>query len=392
MMYNKHMKACPGGPIAIKDVVGRDSFIKEMWRVIDRQSVVLSAERRMGKTCVLNKMKAEAPSGTLAIYKDIESIRSPLEFADTVFQDVEKFLSPMHRTAANTRALFQKLNNGEIAGIIKFPETMAQHWKVLLTATVADLMQATAPNKVLLMWDEIPLMLDNIVKGSPEAAMELLDTLRHLRQSHPQLRMIFTGSVGLHHVLSKLKEAGYSNAPLNDMQKTDLEPLSQENATTLAFTLINGEKIKTAEPEKTARAIASEVDHIPFYIHHVVDALKVSGKDANPETALQMVKDKLAARAWDLQYYRERLGTYYAGASEKIALAILDTICHSQGGLPREELLNTIKAKLSPAPDEEAVRDTLDLLQLDYYIHIDSNRHVTFKFEFIRRWWEIARA
>jgi hypothetical protein len=51
------MKANPGGQVAPSEVVGRDSLILDFWDILERQSFVLSAERRMGKTCILRKCK-----------------------------------------------------------------------------------------------------------------------------------------------------------------------------------------------------------------------------------------------------------------------------------------------------------------------------------------------
>ncbi|MEZ5602385.1 MAG: hypothetical protein R3F36_16280 [Candidatus Competibacteraceae bacterium] len=42
--------------------------------------------------------------------------------------------------------------------------------------------------------------------------MDLLDTLRGLRQTHANLRMIYTGSIGLHHIVTALREEGYVNS------------------------------------------------------------------------------------------------------------------------------------------------------------------------------------
>ena len=38
---------------------GRDDLVNGLWETVDRQSVLLTAERRMGKTSVLKKMDAE---------------------------------------------------------------------------------------------------------------------------------------------------------------------------------------------------------------------------------------------------------------------------------------------------------------------------------------------
>ena len=41
------MRANPGGAIDPKDVVGRDRLIARIWEILEGQSVVLTAERRI---------------------------------------------------------------------------------------------------------------------------------------------------------------------------------------------------------------------------------------------------------------------------------------------------------------------------------------------------------
>lgn len=67
----------------------------------------------MGKTCLLKKMQAEAPSDKLPIYHDLEEVRSPVEFVEVDLQDVEGYLSGLQRTAARTRRLLQKISGAE---------------------------------------------------------------------------------------------------------------------------------------------------------------------------------------------------------------------------------------------------------------------------------------
>ncbi len=70
----------PGGQIPPEQVIGRDSLIRHLWRILERQSLVLSAERRMGKTCVIKKMEAEPLSNKLCIYRDLEGITTSVDF------------------------------------------------------------------------------------------------------------------------------------------------------------------------------------------------------------------------------------------------------------------------------------------------------------------------
>ena len=51
------MKTNPGGMLEILDIVGRDELIQQIWEVLDKQSVVLTAERRIGKTSIIRKME-----------------------------------------------------------------------------------------------------------------------------------------------------------------------------------------------------------------------------------------------------------------------------------------------------------------------------------------------
>jgi hypothetical protein len=47
------MRTNPGGGLAPEEVVGRDALIADLWDKLERHSVMMTAERRMGKTSVL---------------------------------------------------------------------------------------------------------------------------------------------------------------------------------------------------------------------------------------------------------------------------------------------------------------------------------------------------
>src|SRR5436309_1021610 len=108
------MRAHPGGQIDPSEVVGRDALIARLWHALDGRSLVLSAERRMGKTTICKKMVAESPHGVKAYYHDLEGIRTPLGFVETVYHDVEGHLGGVQRTAKRARTLLSQLSGGEI--------------------------------------------------------------------------------------------------------------------------------------------------------------------------------------------------------------------------------------------------------------------------------------
>lgn len=381
------MKANPGGQIAPFEVIGREQLIQDLWKILERQSLVLSAERRMGKTCLLKKMQAEAPPGKLLIYHDLEKVRSSLEFVEVVLQDVEGYLSGLRRRATRTRQLLQQMSGAEFKGF-KLPNFAAPHWKTLLIETIADLVE-NQDRVVILLWDEVPYMLGNV---GDKAAMEILDTLRSLRQMYPAVRMVFTGSIGLHHVVASLKKAGYTNEPTNDMYPVDVPPLSLNDATELARQLLLGEKISTFSLQETATAIAQGVDCIPFYIHHLILKLKLRGGAVNQAIITEVISDCLIdpLNPWKMDHYQERIDNYYNDEQRPYAFNLIDILAVTDRPLSFDEILNRLR--LEPeTQDREITRIVLRLLQRDYYIIQRSDRAYCFRYPLIQLYWKLLR-
>ena len=89
MMMTKPLKSNPGGQLAPDEVIGRDRLVARLWDTLEGRSVVLTAERRMGKTSILKKMMAKPPNGFITISRDLENISSPLEFVERLFDDIK---------------------------------------------------------------------------------------------------------------------------------------------------------------------------------------------------------------------------------------------------------------------------------------------------------------
>ena len=380
------MKANPGGEIAPAEVMGRDKLISHLWEILERQSVILSAERRMGKTSVIKKMRSDATADKLPIYRDLEDVRSPLEFVNTVFQDVEAFLTRLNRTAKKTRAWLTQLGGAEFSGV-KFPEIAAPHWKALLTETIADLVE-NQDCTLIFFWDELPYMLRNI---GDESAMELLDTLRSIRERYPRVRMVYTGSIGLHHVIADLRKEGYTNDPTNDMYPQEVPPLSTKDATTLARKLLEGENIVTPDIQGTAVAIADELNNIPFYIHHLIFKLKLRGGSGDAEVIKEIIADSFndPMNPWKMEHYHERIESYYDDKQRPYARNLLDILAVANQPLLFDELFNRLKQE-PETQDKEIARKVLSLLQKDYYIQ-KGDLGFQFRYPLIQKYWRSLR-
>ena len=394
------MKANPGGQIDSADIIGRDAVITELWERLAQQSIVLTAERRMGKTTIVKQMVKEHGLEVFPVYRDLEKVVSPAEFVSNVLTDISNY----QKGIKWVEGLFEKFTKNfagwQIGNIIKIPESSTDRWKEILENAIEYVMKhplfvddwedRQKGKQIIFFWDELPMMLDNFLKREHGAliAMEVLDTLRALRQTYPELRMVYTGSIGLHHVISKLKDAGYNNAPTNDMYTHDLQPLNSSDAIDLATRLLEGENVAITDRSAIATEISQQVDRIPFYIHHSILKLKNLRQQIAPNLVKEQIDLVLCdPNPWDMNHYQERIKNYYRDGSNEIALIILDTLAVSTIGLNLEQ----IRDRNLAIQDLELLRTVLKLLRQDGYLVMNIDRTYSFRYGLIQRYWQYQR-
>jgi uncharacterized protein len=404
------MQINPGGTIAVDQIIGRDKFVAQLTRVLQAQSLVLVAERRIGKTQTLRKLESQATANQVIVYWDLEGVHTIDEFVSVVFEK----LAELQSTRVNLANLIQTFYKG-VSGIdfklvgsgFKLPEVPVKHWKDILQKGIAQILSSLDGKQLVVLWDELPLMLQNIAgtstqsgatQGNPQYAMELLNVLRALRQTHSDnLRMVYTGSIGLHHVIRDLKARGYANAPSNDMLTEEVLPLDRDSAAKLAFELLSSNDFAVVESE-TLEAIAlhmaEKIDGVAFYIHHVVGALnKKEHRAVSKAVVDDILQDAIQSDSqdkWELAHYRDRTQTYY-GANQTHCLALLDAVAGSEDGLSITQTIQTAKVNQSTI-DSDTWLQLIDLLQRDFYVIRDKGTNtLRFKFKLVLEWWRWHR-
>jgi hypothetical protein len=385
------MKVNRGGQLALDDIFGRDKFITGLWRELAQTSVVLTAERRTGKTCVIKKMHGSKQEGVLTFFQDLEGVYSTSELLEKVLQCVRPELSRGDRAVASFKKFFETLGGTEIAGVLRLPDAVQAEWKHVLPKILEKLLEHH-PGNVIFFWDEFPQMLHNVAQERPEDAMAILDVLRAQRQHHPRLRFVFTGSIGFHSVLSYLQRRGYRNAPKNDMYTVLLPPLSTPDGIALARALLDGEAIKTDDPQGVAQEIAAQASCIPFYVHQIVGGMR-DRPHVGLGTAEIIVEEGLRAAhdPWELRHYRTRIDHDYEGEDRTYALAVLDTLALCDAPLPFAELARRATARPGVV-DEERLRAVLKQLTQDHYIAKSADESgYAFRTALIGRWWRLER-
>lgn len=392
---NPALRVNPGGGLTPAEVVGRDAFVDDLWASLERQSVLLTAERRMGKTSVLSKMLAEPRAGSCTIKRSLQGIASVDEFVRALVADTEKAMPGLLTTSLGAKLRQTGVRKIGVSPLsVEFDPPSDRSWKDLATETFATL-DRDVDSTVVLLWDELPHMVASIRDNhDPGIAREVLDFLRGLRETYSGARMVFSGSLGLHHVVHDLRAEGGMWVPTHDMLTIDVPPLLEEDASYLAGQLLRNEAVDCDHVDAVADVAAAEVDSVPYYVHHTVRDLMArqrAGRCGPADAALvaQVVEEALRdpLDPWQLQHYVDRIDVYY-GDEAPVVKGMLDVIATVSTPPTAEALREHVGAILEP-PSIERVRELLDLLCKDHYLRTGPGYE--FRLNLIRRVWLARR-
>lgn len=404
MSTNASLTPNPGGQLSPDSILGRDELIGNLWHILHGRSIYMNDLRRIGKTQIMVKMHAEPPSGWHSVKRDLGGFHTAAEFATRVYLDAASVLAPKNRILRGMSDLLGNIAGAEIAGIIKLPDGKVAPWKEVLFRTFTDLenemlaleTETARPARMVFFWDEIPFLLDNISRReSPAVAMEVLDVLRAFGQDHDHIRLVLTGSIGIHHVLAALRAEGHNHSPFNRMEHVSPGPLTPLHAHELARRLLAGATQRCDEPEDCAATIAEAVGHVAFYIHKLVSRLPAH-EPITPAAVERCLLREIAANErddWDFAHYRNRLETYYR-SDTPLALAVLDTVASAAPATPPDfaALRRAAATSVADFNDDEKLRALLKLLCRDHYLVRDEHGAYRFYLELVRRWWHLDRA
>lgn len=389
---NSRLRINPGGLLPPDQVVGRDAFIDSIWQTLDQQSVLLTSERRMGKTSVMRKMTQEPAHGICPIQRSLQGITTPEEFARALVADVDA-----NAPGVLGRPFLKRLRQAGVKKVgaksieVEFEPVSDEAWKDVVSETFAAI-ESGIDETVVFLWDELPHMIEAIEeKRDAGTAREVLDVLRFARETFPSLRMVLSGSLGIHHVVDKLRLQGGMWVPTHGLAIIDVPPLLLPDAMYLAGQLIRNEEIDCDDIDGLAQAIAVAVDCVPYYIHHTLADLKrqqdKSGVVMTRDEARGTVERVLAdpRDPWQLKHYVDRVPIYYPDEKD-LAFAVLDIVAGKDALYSQAEIEDLLAAQMVP-PDATRLHDLLELLCKDHYLKAGYR----FRLKLVRQAWRARR-
>lgn len=403
------MRNVVGDPVMGEDFFGRQMELELLWRKVERQSLVLAAPRRVGKTSLMYRMRDAPRQGWRVVHFNAESCSTANHFVAELLASVRRVVEdawwerlPSWHELAGFFARIEKID-AKVLSLELVAKMTADRWRGLGAELLSRLAES---GRTLVLIDELPYFVQQLARREgPESVEAFLHWCRSMRQDLAGrgggVRFILYGSIGLDAVLRRL---GLS-ATVNDLDVVRLGPFDDRMALDMLARLADGEGL--ALSHEAANQILTRLGdwYIPFHLQLIFSRLR-DRYALRYEEPTAAVVDKVYAEEllntshrkyfahWD-----ERLDSLLSPAGARLARRLLTTASGPEG-LSRDTAL-AIADSAAPrdaAIDERALDEVLDLLLHDGYLVSSSREHggdeggraaLRFASALLRDWWRV---
>lgn len=384
---------------------GREGEIRFLTRMIDDGAhISIVAQRRMGKTSLMKELGRRLKDQYVCLYLDLQKESEP---ADAIME-LAFLLKPHESLWGRSKSVFANAW-GVISGGVE--EVAFSEIKIKLRAGLDagnwmekgdELFRILAKSEkpVLLMIDELPLMVNRMLKAGEGALTKqniadvdrFMSWLRKNSIEHQgKVRIMLSGSIGLEPVLH---QAGLS-AVINNYQPYELRPWDFETAADCLRALANHEDVifeDHAEQVMVNKLGYCVPHHVQLFFSCVHRHCMLRGDMHFRVVEVNELyeKEMLGLRGHaELTHYEERLSMYFTKDRLVLVRAILtETAISGILSIPvLLELREEYASKETCSDDELA--EIISILQHDGYLRKNNEGYV-FESELLKDWWKKA--
>lgn len=384
-----------GAPVRNDDFWGREDDVSALWELLDRGNVLLAAPRRYGKTSLMFALADKPLPGWHVVQLDLEAYEHPIDlFSKLLLELIE--IAPLANLVLGVRDAPQTLlgkvtkliEEFGVAGFkLKLRETVRPDEWLQLGESVIERLDR-ADKRVLLIFDEFPLMVGTMLDKDPALATRFLNWFRARRtaRSHNQVRFLLGGSVNIEPRL----EALHLSAQINDLERFHIEPFPDAVAVRFVEILLETELAGRGEavPERTAeKMVETARSGAPYFLQALVNEYLVLHRQLHRPIALQEIDELYRQRLLGPKcrnrfiHYVTRIKEYY-GSHADVARVVLDEL--SQKEPQSAQGLEMVLANRGFASGE--LESVLVRLEGDYYIERRGDG-ICFSDGILRDWW-----
>lgn len=400
---DKKLKQAHGNWVDGDRFWNRENDIKLFMKRIDEGAhQIIVAQRRMGKTSLMHEVKRQLNDQYLCLFVDLQKA---CDAPDSIVE-LSLTIKPHNTLWNKTKEVFsnilgkftgaiEQINYGEL-GIKLRAGLTSGNWTQKGDEIFAILASSEKP--VLLLIDEVPLMVNRMLKGedfiiTPERRAkvdEFMSWLRNNSNSYQgKIRIVLSGSIGFEPILH---QAGLS-ATINNFQPFELKPWDESTAIACIEALANEYGVHLKEGAASAmvkRLNCCIPHHVQMFFSHVYDRCKRRGRmeffadEVNDIYESEMLGIRGHA---ELTHYEERLKMVLGLEVFSLALEIL-TETAVTGCLTRKALLELQKSyEFELINAKDAQEEILRVLEHDGYLKLGKTGYV-FESHLLQDWWK----
>ena len=371
-------------------------------RIDEGQHILLVAQRRIGKTSLMKEAGQRLQDRYLCVFADLQKAKSAedviveLSLATHPHKPLWRKISGVFANIlgkmveavdeVNLSEFGVKIRGGLTAG--NWAEKGDQLFQIL----------ATSEKPVLMLLDEVPILVNRILKPNGNKFTEesrsnadlFMSWLRQNSIKHQgNIRMVLTGSIGFEPVLNQAK----LSSTLNTFAPFELKPWDESTAVGCLMALAEEYGLDAGEDillEMVRRLGCCIPHHVQLFFSHIFEFCRRRNdyllKFADVETVYATEMLSVRGHA-ELSHYEERLKLVLGEAYFPLALEML-TEAAVTGKLDRDSLKLLKKYyQFDGQTVEEAERQILQVLEHDGYLERSRNEYV-FVSRLIRDWWK----
>ena len=366
-------------------------------RIEQGAHLLLVAQRRMGKTSLMREVARQLKDRYLCVFVDLQKALN----ASDAIAELSIRLKPHKSLWQKTKEVFKNaFDRAEKIEIKDVAVTLrsgldAGNWAVKGDRLFQILAASEKP--VLLLFDEVPIMVNRLLKGddfriTPKrrlAADEFMSWLRKNSIEHQgNIRIVLSGSIGFEPIL---RQARLSET-INNFSSFELKPWDQKTAVACLNALSNeyGVQFQQDAAARMVRLLGSCIPHhVQMFFTYVREKCKRRRRmKFFPDEVDEVYQtEMLSTRGHvDLMHYEERLKLVLGPEVLPLALEML-TETAVMGSLSREALEAFQKAyTFKEQSAAEAQQEILRVLEHDGYLELRVKDYV-FGSRLIRDWW-----
>ena len=380
------MKIQTGNPVRGDDFFKRENVIEQAWEHLESGShILIAAPRRVGKTSLMKYLEDFPRPPFSLIYLITESVNSEKEFYRRILNRIVKtdFVKKSKKVLNFLEQHKPAIKKIGVDGIEFGVREEHNYFEML-----GSILKSPQPeaNKLVIMIDEFPETLENIIEDEGDAAgRHFLQSNREIRQDSEiteNFQFIYTGSIGLENIVSRLNAV----STINDLVRLKVPPLTESEANQLIQELLAG--VRFVLTDGVIEYIFHQIKWlIPFYIQLVMQELRnisrEQGIDAIENAHVDKALQEMLEQRNHFEHWHTRLRTTFKGTDYSFVKDVLNITSE------KSEITSNEICDLAVKHDIEiSSKDIIGSLVYDGYINNHEEVH-TYRFNspILKMWW-----